>query len=216
MNFSVITKIVIFLTSLNNFRHLYISKSYSVIFILATFLLSHISGQSLFYFIFLVFHLYWLSIVYIESSFQHWVSFSFHPYIYIYIFCYSIIEPHHLFIFYLFFSFLKFSSHYSLQKTKTKQKYLLLPISTHLWLHFLRPFPSLFASLPLALLATSPLHFLHLFHFFIIWLFFFPLYLYTSTVTLPPTFPFPLCLFTSFTTLYFTFIIPSSFSLFYN
>ena len=166
MNFSVITKIVIFLTSLNNFRHLYISKSYSVIFILATFLLSHISGQSLFYFIFLVFHLYWLSIVYIESSFQHWVSFSFHAHTHTHThdtFCYSII-----------------------------------------------------VSLSLSLLSTSLLHFLHHFLFFITWLFFFPFYLYTPMITLPPTFPFPLCLFTSFTTLYFTFIIPSSFSLFYN
>ena len=123
MNFSVITKILIFLTSLNNFRHLYISKSYSVIFILATFLLSHISGQSLFYFIFLVFHLYWLSIVYIESSFQHWVSFSFHPFIYIYIYIYILLLNHwatssiyflsFLFFFKIFFSLLS-------KKTKTK------------------------------------------------------------------------------------------------
>ena len=76
-------------------------------------------------------------------------------------FYYSIIKPHHPLIFYFFFSFLKFSSHYSLQKTKTKQKYLLLPISLHLQLHFLQHFPSFFASLPLPLLSTSPLHFLH-------------------------------------------------------
>ena len=57
-------------------------------------------------------------------------------------FCYSIIEPHYLLIFYFFFSFLNFSSHYSLQK-----KPHLLPISTYLRLHFLQSFSSLFASL---------------------------------------------------------------------
>ena len=75
---------------------------------------------------------------------------------------------------------------------------------------------SIIVSLSLSLLSTSLLHFLHHFLFFITWLFFFPFYLYTSTVTLPPTILFPLYLFTSPTTLYFTVTIPSSFSLFYN
>ena len=51
-------------------------------------------------------------------------------YIYIYIYIY-IIKPHHPLIFYLFLSFLDFSSHYSLKKQK--QKFLLLPISACLF-----------------------------------------------------------------------------------
>ena len=66
------------------------------------------------------------------------MSFSFHPnpYIYIYThthntFCYSIIELHHPLIFYLFFSFLNFSSHYSLQQNKNKNKNLFFCLLVH-------------------------------------------------------------------------------------
>ena len=117
------------------------------------------------------------------------------------------------FLYLLFFSKLFFS----LLSTK-KQKPFLLPISTHLRTVTLHPdFPFSFC------LFTSPYYsLLHcytsfiIFTFFIIWLFFFPFYLYTSTITLPPTILFPLYLFTSPTTLYFIITIPSSFSLFYN
>ena len=134
-----------------------------------------------------------MSFVYIESSFQHWVSFSFHPYIYIHI----LLLNHWATSSTYFLSFLNFSSHYYLQKKqKQKQKLFLLPISTHLRAITLYPaFPFSFC------LFTSP-HYLLLyrytsfiiFTFFIIWLFFFPFYLYTSTVTLPPTILFPLYL----------------------
>ena len=84
---------------------------------------------------------------------MQYMSFSFHPFTHTHThththntFCYSIIEPHYLLIFYFLFSFLNFTSHYSLQK-KQKQKPLLLPISTHVRLHFLQPFPSLFTYL---------------------------------------------------------------------
>ena len=139
-------------------------------------------------------------IVYIESSFQHWVSFSFHPipyicmcvYIYIYVcihththtqntFCYSIIEPHHPLIFLSLILFFKLF--FSLLSTKKqKQKPLLLPISPHLWLHFLQPFLflCLFTS-PTILYFTVTLPSL----FFITWLFFFPFYLYKFNIISP-------------------------------
>ena len=125
-------------------------------------------------------------------------------------FYYLIIKSYHSLIFYLFFSFLKFSSHYSLKKQK--QKFLLLPISPHLWLHFLQPFPSLFASLPPPILSSSLLHFLIIFHNLILLL---PILLvhaygYTSSnLSLPSL---PLYLFTSPTTLYFTITLPYHFS----
>ena len=90
---------------------------------------------------------------------------SLYIYIYIYTFCYSIIEPHYLLIFYIFFSFLNFSSHYYLRKNKNL--FFSLLVHTYVRLHFIQPFSSLFASLPPPpLLTTSPLHFLHDFHFF--------------------------------------------------
>ena len=149
-------------------------------------------------------------IVYIESSFQHWVLFSLHPIPQIHThntFCYSIIEPHHPLIFYLFFYFSNFSSHYYLQKNKNKNFFFSL-----LRLHFLQTFLSIFVSLP----PPTSLYFITLpSSFFITWLFFIPFCLYTFMVTLPPTFLFPHCLFTSLLfTLLLHFII--FYSLFYN
>ena len=66
----------------------------------------------------------------------HFLSILIHIYIYIYThthntFCYSIIELHHSLIFYLFFSFLNFSSHYSLQQNKNKNKNLFFCLLVH-------------------------------------------------------------------------------------
>ena len=69
-------------------------------------------------------------------------------------FCYSIIEPHHSLIFYLFFSLLNFSSHYlkkkKQQQQQQQQQQQKPPISSYLQLHFLQSFP-----FPLCLF-TSP------------------------------------------------------------
>ena len=140
--------------------------------------------------------------------------FSFHPNPYIYIdthntFSYSIIKQHHPLIFYLFFSFLDFSSHYSLKKQK--QKFLLLPISPHLRLHFLQPFPSLFASLPPPILSSSLLHFLIIFHNLILLLPILLVHAYSYTSSNLSLLSLPLYLFTSPTTLYFAVTLPSSF-----
>ena len=56
--------------------------------------------------------------------------------------CYLIIEPHHLLIFYLFFSLFKLFF-----SILSKKKNLLLSISSHMLLHFLQHFPSFFAYL---------------------------------------------------------------------
>ena len=146
-------------------------------------------------------------IVYIESSFQHWVSFFFHhiPYTHTQ---YILLLNHWatsftyflslLFFFKLFFSLLS--------TTKQKQK-LLLPttvtpsptFSFHLCL-FTSPTTLYFT-------ITLPSSFL------ITWLFFISFCLYTFMVTLSPTFLFPRYLFTSPTSLYFIVTLPSSFSI---
>ena len=86
-------------------------------------------------------------------------------------FCYSIIEPHHSLIFYLFFSLLNFSSHYLKKKKKNNNNNN--NNKNHLLVHtynytFFNLFLSLFASLPPPLLFTSLLHFLHYFFLLII------------------------------------------------
>ena len=88
----------------------------------------------------------------------HFLSIIIHIYIHN-TFCYSIIEPHHTLIFYLFFSFFNFSSHYSLQKTKTKIVFFSLLVHTYGYTSS-NLFPSLFASLPPPLLSNSPLRFI--------------------------------------------------------
>ena len=149
-------------------------------------------------------------IVYIESSFQHWVSFSFHhiPYThtqYILLLNHWVTSSTYFFISSFIFQTFLLTTIYK----KQKQKPLLLLISPHLRLHFLQPFHSLclFTS-PTTLYFTVTLPS----SFFIVWLFFFPFYLYTFMVTLSPTFLFPLYLFTSPTTFYFTITLPSLFS----
>ena len=88
----------------------------------------------------------------------HFLSIIIHIYIHN-TFCYSIIEPHHTLIFYLFFSFFLTFLLTTLYK-KQKQKRFLFPISPHQWLHFLQPFSFPLCLLPPPLLSNSPLHFI--------------------------------------------------------